>query len=237
MNLMEEAVLASRLLDVINVDRKRSTVASGDGRRRVLGLHEVLVDDRQGIGVDLWNTGISVNALDEICQCVLDSGFQVEWMSLINNELEELPESICRLTSLQNLGLSDNRLTGLPASLSNLRLNKISIAHNRFSEIPPQVLGLRTIKRLHCGFNWIASVPDDLDAWANLVDLSLAHNVIARLPESVGHLPALARLDLSGNRGLAELPGALLRRMETGALAVSGDVVNGIDRATHRWRR
>lgn len=54
-----------------------------------------------------------------------------------HNELQNLPETIGRLTTLKRLGIRYNQLTELPASLSNCKLlDEFIVESNKLTSLP-----------------------------------------------------------------------------------------------------
>ncbi len=70
----------------------------------------------------------------------------LEWLTLTNNRLEEMPESIGALSTLKKLLLAGNKLTALPSSMSELTaLELIRLSANRFEAFPEWLLQLPSL--------------------------------------------------------------------------------------------
>ena len=105
-------------------------------------------------------------------------GQPVTELNLTYNRLEELSESIGKLSNLKKLHLSHNELTGLSewiGSLSNL--SSLWLSGNKLTELP------KLIGKL-----------------SNLEELNLAANQLMVLPGWIANLSNLSRLWLYGNR-------------------------------------
>jgi len=88
--------------------------------------------------------------------------------------LYELPASLCCLSHLHTLQITDSTLQELPSNLSRCRmLTLVDVSHNELRQLP------------------------NLSGLVRLLGLYVAHNPLTSLPESVGELPDLAVLDVS----------------------------------------
>jgi Protein tyrosine and serine/threonine kinase len=120
--------------------------------------------------------------------------------------LTEFPAAIFDLAdTLEELDLSGNALTALPADLHRLRRLKVLFASNNpFTELPP-ALGrcpqLELVGFKACRIDRVGpeALPEQL-RWLILTD-----NRLADLPEALGQRPRLQKLMLAGNR-LSRLP-------------------------------
>ncbi|KAK2640278.1 hypothetical protein Ddye_028073 [Dipteronia dyeriana] len=115
--------------------------------------------------------------------------------------LEELPNSICNLTSLQFLRLTDcSKLEILPDNLGNLKsLKKLSIDRTAISQLPSTMMHLNELYSLSCHgcrglrFTHSSYFP------CSLIYLYLSNCNLKEIPEDICHLSSLEDLDLSGN--------------------------------------
>ena len=127
-------------------------------------------------------------------------------LSLSNNQLTSLPESIGNLTNLVQLDLSSNQLTSLPESIGNLtNLQTLILVINQLTILPESIGKLSNLKVLFLGYNQITSLPESIGNLKNLVQLDLENNQLTSLPESIGNLTNLRGLRLNNNQ-LTSLP-------------------------------
>lgn len=99
-------------------------------------------------------------------------------ITLDNNPVEQLPETIGELTDLEGLYVINGRLSSLPVSIGNLtKLKDLTLSGNR-----------------------IRSLPDSIGNLTNLTALNLAYNNLESLPSGIANLTNLEVLDLTGNR-------------------------------------
>jgi len=123
----------------------------------------------------------------------------------ISSFLEELPKETGKLTELENLFLTGNKLTTLPESIGNLkRLKTLCLHVNELSVLPDSIGDLENLEILYLGYNKLISLPDSIGGLTNLKELYVFKNPLASLPESIGNLGQLEVLSLNG--GLTVLP-------------------------------
>jgi leucine-rich repeat protein SHOC2 len=126
-------------------------------------------------------------------------------LNLSHNKLKNLPNSISNLCNLTRLDLLWNQLTSLPESIGNLKnLTKLSLSFNKLVELPDNIGHMTKLTSLSLGCNRLKSIPYTIDYLINLLELNLSNNQLKILPNSIGSLPQLASLDLSNNQ-LTEL--------------------------------
>jgi Leucine-rich repeat (LRR) protein len=155
-----------------------------------------------------------------------------------NNVVGTIPDSISKLTNLQQLNLANNALTGaippLLGSLANLvevdlsnnqltgsipsffgsrsSLKTLKLARNQLSGAIPALLGsLTKLQRLNLATNLLSdAIPPDLGNLADLQELSLASNrLTGTIPAELGRLNGLVFLNLASNRLTGSIPVAL----------------------------
>ncbi|KAK4493141.1 hypothetical protein RD792_018008 [Penstemon davidsonii] len=149
---------------------------------------------------------------------------KLEWLGLANNELSgNLPFSIGKgLPRLACLHLGVNRFSGrIPESISNLsKLNRLDIGHNLLSGHIPITLGnLQVLQYLRLEKNQFTnnlSTPEqdfltpltkcNMSSF-NLLWLGLGDNFLnGVIPESLGKLTSLRRLEIDNNKLQGSIP-------------------------------
>ncbi|TFF90049.1 MAG: TIR domain-containing protein [Promethearchaeota archaeon] len=145
------------------------------------------------------------------------------------NQIEKLPESFGRLTSLRTLDFSvdnqhleeNNRLKLLPNSFGNLTsLEVLNLSDNKLKSLPDSFGRLSSLKELKLEDNKLELLPTSIGNLKSLEKLDLGGNCLTELPESIGNLESLKTLILGGNQ-LELLPTSIgnLKTLESLILA------------------
>ncbi|KAG6594727.1 Plant intracellular Ras-group-related LRR protein 4, partial [Cucurbita argyrosperma subsp. sororia] len=121
-------------------------------------------------------------------------------------QVEWLPDTIGKLTSLVSLDLSENRLVALPEAIGALaQLEKLDLHANRISELPGPFTDLTSLVHLDLRGNQLVSLPAAFGKLIHLEDIDLSSNLLTSLPESIGNLVRLRRLNVETNN-IEEIP-------------------------------
>lgn len=143
-------------------------------------------------------------------------------------DLKEFPLEILSLAeTLEVLDLSDNQLTKLPESISQLKkLRIIFFARNNFTEFPEILALCPSLNMIGFKSNQIKTVPENafppLLRWLILTD-----NKINKLPESIGDCPLLQKCALAGNL-IERLPDNMANCINLELLRVSANKLKSI---------
>lgn len=122
------------------------------------------------------------------------------------DQVDWLPDSIGKLSSLVSLDLSENRIVVLPTTISNLMsLTKLDLHSNRIAELPDSIGDLFNLMHLDLRANQLASLPSTFGKLMRLEELDLSSNRFSALPETVGNLVSLQKLNVETN-DIEELP-------------------------------
>ena len=134
-------------------------------------------------------------------------------LSIINSPLTHVPRSVCRLTTLTELYLDHNRLSGLPDNcLTNLKnLDNLTVSDNSILTLQDGVFdGLRKLYRLDLRRNRIGSIGLSVFATSshlsNLFYISLSQNNLTSLEPwfydrgIIGSFVNKVRIDLTHNK-------------------------------------
>ncbi|MBA0733577.1 hypothetical protein Gogos_017575 [Gossypium gossypioides] len=119
--------------------------------------------------------------------------------------LQELPDSVGNLRSLEILDLGGSNLKGpIPASLGNLtQLEYLDLSHNNFGgPIPCSVFNFTQLQFLDLSENkLVGSFPSKVSGLSQLSILRLHHNFLSgRVPSWFFTLPSLVELMLNSNK-------------------------------------
>ena len=130
---------------------------------------------------------------------------KLQYLDLSDNKITGLPSDLWSLGSLKSLNLSSNQISGsLPSNIGNFGfLESLDLSSNNFSgEIPAAIsslVSLRVLKLNRNGFEY--SIPIGIRSCHSLVTIDLSSNrLTGPLPDSFGAaFPKLKTLNVAGN--------------------------------------
>jgi Leucine-rich repeat (LRR) protein len=127
---------------------------------------------------------------------------KLQKLRLPYNKIKEVPDSIGECTLLELIHLRGNEISTLPASFFLLRdLEELGLSANKISVIPTAIGKLSKLKRLHLNYNQITAVPLEITELKNLSYLELYDNDLDFFePSIIEQLPKLKVLDLRKNK-------------------------------------
>ncbi|XP_076905434.1 plant intracellular Ras-group-related LRR protein 4-like [Bidens hawaiensis] len=126
--------------------------------------------------------------------------------SKLMDQIEWLPDSIGKLSTLITLDLSENRLVTLPSSISGLSsLTKLDLHSNKIVELPESIGDLLSLIYLDLRANQLSTLPAGISRLVRLQELDLSSNNLSVLPESIGSLVNLQKLNIETNN-IEEIP-------------------------------
>uniref|UniRef100_A0A8C4X1Y3 Disease resistance R13L4/SHOC-2-like LRR domain-containing protein n=1 Tax=Eptatretus burgeri TaxID=7764 RepID=A0A8C4X1Y3_EPTBU len=125
-------------------------------------------------------------------------------LNLDANQLEELPKALFNCLALRRLTVSDNDISILPLSVSNLdNLCELDVSKNGIQEIPENIKCCKQLRTLDASVNPIIKLPEGLTQLTNLTELYMNDAFLEILPanfgRSMGALTELERLDIGSN--------------------------------------
>lgn len=124
----------------------------------------------------------------------------------LSDQVEWLPDSIGKLSSLITLDLSENRITVLPTTIGGLSsLQKLDLHSNKVVELPDSIGDLLNLVYLDLSGNNLRLLPTSFARLVHLQELDLSSNMLSVLPETIGSLVSLRKLVVETN-DLEELP-------------------------------
>uniref|UniRef100_A0A7N0T7E2 Disease resistance R13L4/SHOC-2-like LRR domain-containing protein n=1 Tax=Kalanchoe fedtschenkoi TaxID=63787 RepID=A0A7N0T7E2_KALFE len=150
------------------------------------------------------------------------------------DQVEWLPDSIGKLSTLITLDLSENRLAVLPTTIGGLAsLTKLDLHSNRISELPDtignlfslvildlRVGSLRKLKKLNLETNNVDELPHTIGQCTSLQELRADYNRLKALPEAVGRIESLEVLSVRYNN-IKQLPTTMSSLLHLRELDVS----------------
>ncbi|KAJ6929649.1 hypothetical protein NC652_013515 [Populus alba x Populus x berolinensis] len=122
------------------------------------------------------------------------------------DQVDWLPDSIGKLSSLVTLDLSENRIVALPETTGGLSsLTKLDLHSNRIGELPGSIGDLLSLVALDVRGNQLSSLPATIGRLVRLQDLDLSSNRLSSLPDTIGSLVSLKKLNVETN-DIEEIP-------------------------------
>ncbi|KAL8472538.1 hypothetical protein ACS0TY_029663 [Phlomoides rotata] len=129
----------------------------------------------------------------------------------LSDQIEWLPDSIGKLSSLITLDLSENRIAVLTEAIGRISsLQTLDLHGNRISELPEAIGDLISLIHLDLRGNQLRSLPPTIDRLVNLQELDLSSNGLPSLPETIGSLVSLKKLNIETN-DIEEIPHTISR--------------------------
>ncbi|KAF3454880.1 hypothetical protein FNV43_RR05328 [Rhamnella rubrinervis] len=107
-------------------------------------------------------------------------------LSLNQNQLTTLPSALGELTSLRQLFVANNKLTGLPIEIGSLiQLEVLKANNNRINTIPPGIGDCKALTEVDLSSNLLLNLPDSFGNLQNLKSLHLGNNGLKSLPSTL----------------------------------------------------
>ncbi|XP_016325245.1 volume-regulated anion channel subunit LRRC8C-like [Sinocyclocheilus anshuiensis] len=121
-------------------------------------------------------------------------------LKLWHNGIAFIPEHIKKLTSLERLYFSHNKIEILPSHLLLCnKLRYLDLSNNDIRFIPPEIGVLQSLQYFSVSCNKIENIPDELFFCKKLKTLKLGRNMLSVLSPKISFLGVLTHLELKGN--------------------------------------
>lgn len=147
---------------------------------------------------------------------------------LTYNKVTEVPQTISLVSSLKNLDLSNNLIESLDETICNMtNLTSLNMSNNRIIEIPEEIQNLTSLASLYLSNNKIAEIPASINQLSSLQTLELQYNKLTVLPDELGELPNLYYLGLSYNH-IAQIPTSIGQLETLGSLSLLNNKLTSI---------
>ncbi|XP_066517435.1 leucine-rich repeat-containing protein 58a [Hoplias malabaricus] len=130
--------------------------------------------------------------------CLLSN---LEHLDLSNNSIKTVPEDITQLNKLKTLVAKNNHLdeASFPKRFGSMQIESLNFSGNRFREIPGQFMKLSKLQSLSLGGNRLKSLPAEIENLEKLEMLYLGGNMISSIPPELANLRCLKYLVLCDN--------------------------------------
>jgi len=150
----------------------------------------------------------------------MNEGTQLEVLTIDNFALDAFPEIKIPNHRLKKLTLTQNKLTTLPASISNLTALEYFSSLNPLTALPTSFAQLKNLQQLGLNSYMFTAFPKEIFSLNKLSVLYLSRNYKSKpeqteLPDLFQQLPELKELGIE-NAGLSALPKSIatLKKLE-----------------------
>lgn len=170
---------------------------------------------------NLWNLSLENNVLESLPESISQLS-NLRTLNLYNNKFAILPSVISKLVNLTTLHLENNNLESLPDEFSQLsELYSLDLSDNKFKEIPKCLGKMPKLRYLKFGGNPCTNVSGFCQL-TSLVQLSLDGNGLETLPDEFSQLSGLQEVNLSNNK-FKEIPECLGKIAELKTIKFGGN--------------
>ena len=136
-------------------------------------------------------------------------------LNLYNCGLETVPDEVFTLSSLERLGLRENRIKFLPDKIGSFPfLIGLDASYNDISKVSKKIGRLINLEGLYLCHNKLSEVPLQFGNLRKLSNLCLESNNLSDLPATFANLKSLEELNLSNNNFM-RFPDSLPRNLWT----------------------
>ncbi|RRT74557.1 hypothetical protein B296_00015184 [Ensete ventricosum] len=150
------------------------------------------------------------------------------------DQIDWLPDSIGKLSSLITLDISENRIVVLPTTVGALSsLTKLDLHSNRIAQLPDSIGDLHRLLFLDLRGNQLTSLPSTFCRLVHLEELDLSSNQISSLPDAIGSLVRLKKLNVETN-DIEELPHSIGNCVALSELRADYNRLKGLPEAVGR---
>ncbi|XP_017982612.1 PREDICTED: LRR repeats and ubiquitin-like domain-containing protein At2g30105 [Theobroma cacao] len=189
-------------------------------RWKATGVVALAECNLKAIPDEVWACGSSARVLDVNNNCIQDVPEKISCLNSIQKLLLNANgisdeaihwEGLTSLKYLTVLSISHNHLTNLPSSLGFLTsLRQLHVTNNKLTSLPNEISILAQLEVLKANNNRITTIPARIGECNSLIEVDLSANLLSELPETLGNLHNLKALYLSNN-GLKRLPSTLFK--------------------------
>lgn len=153
---------------------------------------------------DVYRLNLSDQNFKELSDSIWSKFENLEYLSLKNDHLKEIPAGIGNLKNLQVLDLSNNDFTVLPESFSRLEnLKELYLNGEKkmdFNQSLRAIKDLPNLKILHLENDNLESIPKGLLEFTQLEALYLNNNNFNEIPVELENLKNLNYIDFNDNQ-------------------------------------
>ena len=132
---------------------------------------------------------------DKSLKAVPEVNPRADYLNLDRNELTNV-SAVASLRELKWLRLNDNKLAALPDLKALVKLRRIYLKGNRFTDVPETLKDLPALTDVDLSVNPIKEVPTWLAEKKGLKNLSFSRTMVTKLPENLDAWKSLQSLQL-----------------------------------------
>ncbi|MCP4442468.1 MAG: hypothetical protein GY810_26480 [Aureispira sp.] len=124
-------------------------------------------------------------------------------LTITGNKIEELPAQISNLKKLEHLKLGGNPIKAVPESIGKLRYLKtfeLNNAELATSGYPASIANLKMLERFTCVSCDLTKFPVEITQLPNLKNVNLNSNEITVIPVEIGNMKSIEELGLMFNK-------------------------------------
>jgi Leucine-rich repeat (LRR) protein len=140
----------------------------------------------------------------EIADTIWSKFTNLQYLSLKNDHLKQIPDGLGNLKTLKVLDLSGNDFKVLPPSFSNLiNLEELFINDDKYFRLDkniPILSKLPNLKTLHLENDGLKSLPKNTSNLIHIESLYLNNNEFKELPKELNGLDSLKYIDFHDNK-------------------------------------
>ncbi|XP_063783150.1 leucine-rich repeat serine/threonine-protein kinase 2 [Pseudophryne corroboree] len=159
---------------------------------------------------ELRTLNLNKNTISSLCLDFLSNCAKLEVFCAMKNELAMVPNIPSKITTLR---LSHNKFTNIPREILQLsHLRTVDLSNNQIDSLPgPLEWASLNLREIILNYNQISilnlgDLRKDVNRWSRLEKLQLSHNKIQEIPPEVGFLVNITCFDLSYNPDLRSFP-------------------------------
>lgn len=150
--------------------------------------------------LDLSDSNLTSEELNILMPDILRIPNLTELILFRNYDITKLPDSICSLSNLTTLNLSNTGITDLPESIDQLsNLVTLQAFGTRIRELPDSIGNLGNLETLDLTGSRLERLPDSLSGLSSLTRLEVGNNRITEVPETLVNLPHIQILKFQSN--------------------------------------
>ncbi|XP_075064928.1 leucine-rich repeat serine/threonine-protein kinase 2 isoform X2 [Mixophyes fleayi] len=159
---------------------------------------------------ELRMLNLNKNTISSLCLDFLSNCAKLDVFCAMTNQLAMVPNIPSKITTLR---LSHNKFTNIPREVLQLsHLRTIDLSNNHIDSLPgPLEWASLNLREIILNYNQISilnleDLHKDVSRWSRLEKLQLSHNNIKEIPPEVGFLVNITCFDISYNPDLRSFP-------------------------------